>query len=658
MMSANMTIASGQSDAELVAQSREGSREAFGRIVARYQSLVCSLAYSATGSLSRSEDLAQDTFVTAWKQLTSLREPEKLRAWLCGIARNLINNALRKQGREPAHGAEPLEAALEAPAPEPLPVEKAISHEEEAILWRSLERIPEIYREPLVLFYRENHSVEAVAHALELSEDAVHQRLSRGRKLLQEEVLAFVEGALKRTNPGKAFTLGVITALPLLTTTAKAATVGTAAAKSGSIATGLGALLQTFLKIIVPIGPFVTLGGWLGYKMGGDAGQSPGQRDSVSRFWGILIGCLILFVLLPVLLWLPLMLLFGSKEHFLAALRIWLDVLFGVVVAALALWLWQRRKSHRKEIAGPAVGARVKKIFIWSVALAMIVAASFFALALSDTNWKIATISTAEAQKMIEEKSQDAQFFIMRYHYHSAFLNSADTYDQLWIRLQEDGTFSKFIAPADKATLALLADKGIQCPTYVQGRDFEILRWQGKLLMGLFLFILAAGIAVFLTLWFKNKSNTPIMTTGTKIGILTAVVLAAIIVTPLVRLNHRKANSVRPNRMSQQTLTPERAAQAKQLAKDFFDALAKADWTKVDKLCPPGFGLSTKLDDQTKTMLSGLTLVSLGEPFTKPPYPGVFVPYEIQFKSGESKKYNLAVRQDNPEHKWYWDGGL
>jgi hypothetical protein len=43
-----------------------------------------------------------------------------------------------------------------------------------------------------------------------LTEDAVKQRLSRGRKMLHEQVLAFVEGALARTNPGKAFTLGVV----------------------------------------------------------------------------------------------------------------------------------------------------------------------------------------------------------------------------------------------------------------------------------------------------------------------------------------------------------------------------------------------------------------------------------------------------------------
>jgi hypothetical protein len=115
-----------------------------------------------------------------------------------------------------------------------LPVEQTISREEEAILWHSLERIPEIYREPLVLFYREHQSVEAVAQNLELTEDAVKQRLSRGRKLLHEQVLAFVEGALERTRPGKAFTLNVVASLPLLATVAKSATAGATAAKSGT----------------------------------------------------------------------------------------------------------------------------------------------------------------------------------------------------------------------------------------------------------------------------------------------------------------------------------------------------------------------------------------------------------------------------------------
>ena len=61
-------------DAELVGKSLAGNRDAFGQIIARYQSLVCSLAYSATGSLSQSEDLAQETFVAAWQQLADLRD--------------------------------------------------------------------------------------------------------------------------------------------------------------------------------------------------------------------------------------------------------------------------------------------------------------------------------------------------------------------------------------------------------------------------------------------------------------------------------------------------------------------------------------------------------------------------------------------------------
>jgi RNA polymerase sigma factor (sigma-70 family) len=211
-------------DAELVAQSLAGNPDAFGQIVSRYQSLICSLAYSATGNLGQSEDLAQETFITAWNHLRHLRKQYKLRAWLYGIARNRINNSLRRGSHEPLRAAEPLEPVDESPSPDPLPRDQAISKEEEAILWRALERIQGIYREPLVLFYREHQSIENVAAALDLSEDAVKQRLSRGRKLVAGEVTAFVEEALQRTTPGKEFTLGVLAALPIvLTSSAKAA---------------------------------------------------------------------------------------------------------------------------------------------------------------------------------------------------------------------------------------------------------------------------------------------------------------------------------------------------------------------------------------------------------------------------------------------------
>lgn len=233
-----------RNDAELVAESLGGSRDAFRQIVERYQTLICSLAYSATGNVSQSEDMAQETFLAAWKQLRALREPDKLRAWLCGIVRNRTQKSLQRERREPVHQAAPLEDAHESPAQEALPSEQTISREEEAILWRSLEKIPELYREPLILFYREHQSIEQVAESLELSEDAVKQRLSRGRKLLQEEVQAFVESALRRTAPGQGFSGAVLAVLPLAAGPAATAGVGagakgTAAAKSGFLAAWL-----------------------------------------------------------------------------------------------------------------------------------------------------------------------------------------------------------------------------------------------------------------------------------------------------------------------------------------------------------------------------------------------------------------------------------
>jgi len=242
MMTTKLMPVAPNNDAELVVGTLAGNRDAFSHIVSRYQSLICSLTYSATGNLGQSEDLAQETFISAWKHLGQLRERDKLRAWLCGIARNRINNFLRREGREPLHRAGELDEISETRSPEPLPVEYTISNEEQAILWRSLERIPEIYREPLVLFYREHQSIEAVAQSLELTEDTVKQRLSRGRKLLHEQVLAFVEGALERTNPGKVFTLGVLAALPALTISAKAATLGATAAKGSATAKAAGAM--------------------------------------------------------------------------------------------------------------------------------------------------------------------------------------------------------------------------------------------------------------------------------------------------------------------------------------------------------------------------------------------------------------------------------
>ena len=350
MMTHKMMTAEEQSDTELVSRSLAGDREAFSRIVSRYQTLICSLAYSRIGNLGQSEDVAQETFITAWKHLRLLREPAKLRSWLCGIVRNRIHKTLRREGREPAHHAESLEMIQDSPAIQALPSEHAVSREEEAILWRSLERIPESYREPLILFYREQQSIENVARSLELSEDAVKQRLSRGRKLLQQEVAEFVESALGRTNPGKAFTLSILATIPMLTTSAKAATLG-AALKGGATAK-TAAAMGLFNAIIGPILGFV--GPWLQYRAFLAAAKTDDERKNIQTYYHRLFALILGFGLL-----LAGLMIFG-RQFVSAHPRLFAGALIGLVAAYVAagirLGAWANRMFRELREARDAQG--------------------------------------------------------------------------------------------------------------------------------------------------------------------------------------------------------------------------------------------------------------------------------------------------------------
>jgi RNA polymerase sigma factor (sigma-70 family) len=439
----------------LVAESLAGGREAFRQIVERHQTLVCSLAYSATGSLTLSEDLAQETFVSAWKQLAELREPSKLRAWLCGIARFVIGKELRRQGREPVHAAEALEGANELAAPEPLPSERAISKEEQGILWKCVAHIPEIYREPLVLFYREQQSIERVAEALELSPDTVKQRLARGRKFLREQVAAYVEGALQNTNPGKAFTTGVLAVLPLTATTAKAVTVGAAVkGSSAKVVTGVAAvgamiLFFSFLAFLAFVG------GCVGYAMARACAGSLRQCENAIRFWrasGIAFaGCLGAWVIMQPL---------GLERHvrltFYGGWAAWLDLFCIAVVAALSVWIrrWWRNLPAQ-ETQEP--GKTLKRRFAVWLSLGMIgpacLAVLFLCLMVNYMGGFVAEkhLSQPEVQKIITER-KDAQFFV--------WLGS-DTSEALHIFLRENGRRISYRAAADESTLTLLKENGV-----------------------------------------------------------------------------------------------------------------------------------------------------------------------------------------------------
>ena len=144
-------------DSELVEASRRGELAAFGHLVARYQDVVCAVSFSSTGDRALGEDVAQETFVAAWRKLDRVRAGA-LRPWLCGIARNLGRKARRRTRREEPSDDARARGAARAPFDE-----LARARHASALVRDALARVPETYREVLVLYYREDRSIRDVA---------------------------------------------------------------------------------------------------------------------------------------------------------------------------------------------------------------------------------------------------------------------------------------------------------------------------------------------------------------------------------------------------------------------------------------------------------------------------------------------------------------
>jgi RNA polymerase sigma factor (sigma-70 family) len=194
-------------DSELVEASRRGELDAFGQLVARYRDLVCAVSFSSTGDRRLSEDVAQDTFLAAWRHLDRVRDTTRVRPWLCGIARNLGRKARKRTRREqPAD----VDVFLGDSAS---PLEHVARVDSQRVVRDALLRVPEVYREVLVLYYGDDCSIRDVAETLGISEAAVMQRLSRGRRYLADSVTALIEHSLRERRPRRDLVAAVLAAI-------------------------------------------------------------------------------------------------------------------------------------------------------------------------------------------------------------------------------------------------------------------------------------------------------------------------------------------------------------------------------------------------------------------------------------------------------------
>lgn len=234
-----------QVQAQVRAAAR-GDQEAFARLVDATRTLVCSIALAILRDVETSRDVAQDVFLSAWRDLGKLRNPASFLPWLRQMTRNRAHHVLRDRvrSRRVISDAEADDLMAAATDPRPGAGEILLADEEKRLLAEALEALSDESREVVTLYYREGRSVRQVADLLGLREEAVKQRLTRARSRLRREMLERLGETLHRTAPGATFTAGLMTSLALgAPASAAAAGFGTAAKLSLSGPAKLVALL-------------------------------------------------------------------------------------------------------------------------------------------------------------------------------------------------------------------------------------------------------------------------------------------------------------------------------------------------------------------------------------------------------------------------------
>lgn len=163
-----------------IQNSLAGDPEAYGALVKEHQKMVHAVAFRMTGSLADAEDLTQETFLRAFRQLDSFRRESKFSTWLCQIAVNLsLNWRARENRRGDIHSKWAENAILENDSRGGFPDELS-RHVQEA-----LNKLPVKQRAAVVLTIYEDRSHAEAARILNCSEATISWRVFAARQKLK-----------------------------------------------------------------------------------------------------------------------------------------------------------------------------------------------------------------------------------------------------------------------------------------------------------------------------------------------------------------------------------------------------------------------------------------------------------------------------------------
>ena len=189
-LSTESTIETGAGDAELVQRILSGQQRAFQQLISIYGSDISNFAQRLIGWQTDVEDIVQDVFLAAFESLARFRFQCSLKTWLFRITINKCRTYRHKQKLKLKF----LSQAAEFKYAEISQSTDRNSKEETAEQIRTAVRdLPGKYREVIVLKYLQQLQADEIKDILKISQSALHTRLSRARKYLENDLAKIME---------------------------------------------------------------------------------------------------------------------------------------------------------------------------------------------------------------------------------------------------------------------------------------------------------------------------------------------------------------------------------------------------------------------------------------------------------------------------------
>ncbi len=191
----------------LAGECRAGSEAAFAELVGRFRQNLQAFLHRLTGNRQDAEDLVQETFMQAFRQIGRYDQRHAFKAWLFTIGRNLAVSRLRRRRHEPVFMAP--DALPDVPEPSAAPGGALMAGEAWKCLREEMARLPSGQREALWLFHAEEMPAREIALVLGKSALGVRVLLFRARRSLARRLSlqpAFAQaaatGAAEGAEPG------------------------------------------------------------------------------------------------------------------------------------------------------------------------------------------------------------------------------------------------------------------------------------------------------------------------------------------------------------------------------------------------------------------------------------------------------------------------